>query len=171
MNETFRYLTIAFLIISLGIIRKSFKDNKKRSDETIIKQPRIYLNGGIFVTLVSTIINFLVPVLPTVSDETEILVFYIFSSIMIFSGILFIWYYVIWYIKLGKETFLYRSFWGGTKEFFYRDCTPVTRSARVDIYKDGKCIIKISLLIVNWYELSKRIEPEMNKYKEISNRD
>jgi len=108
------------------------------------------------IAIGGALITFIGPLLPTTSDrETMISVISVFTAMIVF-GLFFIWYYVIWEIKLDKSTFTYRNFFGKVKDYEYVMCTDVTRSARVDIYHDKKCIIRISALSPNWYALSKK---------------
>jgi hypothetical protein len=130
----------------------------------------LYFWSGILSALGFALIVLVGPLQPTSSNrETMVGVISMFAILMIFS-IIFVWYYVIWEIKLGKSTFKYRNIFGKVKEYEYVSCTYVTKSARVDIYHDKKCIIRISALSPNWYALSKRLEPNMDVYQKNMNK-
>src|SRR5690606_41886477 len=86
------------------------------------------------------------------------IIFYMFSIFMIVVGLILMWYYIAWEIKLESKGFTFRNFWGKSIEYPYHKCSSVTKSARIDIYYDKRIVIKISALSDNWYELSKKIE-------------
>lgn len=130
----------------------------------------MYFWGGILSAILFALIVIIGPLLPTTSDsETMFGVVSVFTTLMIFS-MMFVWYYVIWEIKLDKSTFTYRNFFGKLHEYEYLKCTSVTKSARVDIYHGKKCVIRISALSPNWYALSKRLEPNMEVYQKKMNK-
>jgi len=164
MEYVLRYVAIGLTILLIGFIRLGYKSKNIRQDN-LIKQPFLYFWGGILSAILFALIVVIGPLLPTTSDsETMFGVVSVFTTLMIFS-MTFVWYYVIWEIKLDKSTFTYRNFFGKVKEYEYVKCTDVTKSARVDIYHDKKCVIRISALSPNWYALSKKLEPNMEVYQ------
>ncbi|MBN2504688.1 MAG: hypothetical protein JXB20_05025, partial [Bacilli bacterium] len=109
MEYVLRYVTIGLTIILIGFIRLGYKSKKIRQDN-LIKQPFLYFWGGILSAILFALIVVIGPLLPTTSDsETIFGVVTVFTSLMIFS-MMFVWYYVIWEIKLNKSTFTYRNF-------------------------------------------------------------
>lgn len=169
MEYVLRYVTVGLTILLIGLIRLGYK-SKSITQDTLIKQPFLYFWGGILSAILFALIVIIGPLLPTTSDsETIIGVVSVFATLMIFS-MMFVWYYVIWEIKLDKSTFTYRNFLGKLHEYEYLKCTSVTKSARVDIYHDKKCIIRISALSPNWYALSKKLEPNMEVYHKKINK-
>jgi len=169
MEYVLRYVTIGLTIVLIGLIRLGYR-SKSISNENLIKQPLLYFWGGILSAILFALIVVIGPLLPTTSDsETMFGVVSVFTTLMIFS-MTFVWYYVIWEIRLEKSTFTYRNFFGKVKEYEYVKCTDVTKSARVDIYHGKKCVIKISALSPNWYALSKKLEPNMEVYHKKMNK-
>jgi uncharacterized membrane protein len=132
MEYVLRYVTIGLTIFLVGLIRLGYK-NKSVSKDSLIKQPILYFWSGILSAFGFALIVLVGPLQPTSSDrETMISVISMFAILMIFT-VIFVWYYVIWEIKLGKSTFTYRNFFGKVREYEYIECTTVTKSARVDI--------------------------------------
>ena len=169
MEYVLRYVTIGLTILLIGFIRLGYKGKNTEKDD-LIKQPFLYFWGGILSAILFALIVIIGPLLPTTSDsETMFGVVSVFTTLMIFS-MMFVWYYVIWEIKLDKSTFTYRNFFGKLHVYEYLKCTSATKSARVDIYHDKKCIIRISALSPNWYALSKRLEPNMEVYQKNMNK-
>jgi hypothetical protein len=169
MEYVLRYVTIGLTIFLIGLIRLGYK-SKSVSQDNLIKQPFLYFWSGILSAIGFALIVVIGPLQPTSSDrETMVGVISMFAILMIFS-IIFVWYYVIWEIKLDKTTFSYRNFLGKVRKYDYIACTYVTKSARVDIYHDKKCIIRISALSPNWYALSKKLEPNMEVYQKNMNK-
>jgi hypothetical protein len=169
MEHVLRYVTIGLTIVLIGLIRLGYK-NKRVSQENLIKQPLLYFWGGLIIAAGGALITFIGPLLPTSSDrETMISIVSVFT-VMILFGLAFVWYYVVWEVKLDKSTFAYRNFFGKVKEYDYVKCTSVTKSARVDIYHGKKCILRISSLSPNWYALSKKLEPNMELYQKNMNK-
>lgn len=169
MEYVLRYVTIGLTIVLIGLIRLGYKI-KSVSQDNLIKQPFLYFWGGIIISVGGALITFIGPLLPTSSDRETMLSVVSVFTVMIFFGLAFIWYYVIWEIKLDKTTFSYRNYFGKVRKYEYIRCTDVTKSARVDIYHDKKCIIKISALSPNWYALSKKLEPNMEVYQKNMNK-
>lgn len=169
MEYVLRYVTIGLTIFLIGLIRLGYK-SKSVSQDSLIKQPFLYFWGGMIISIGFAFFAILIPYLPTSSDRETVIAAIVFSIIMILFGLAFIWYYVIWEIKLDKTTFSYRNFFGKVRKYEYIRCTDVTKSARVDIYHDKKCIIRISALSPNWYALSKRLEPNMEVYQKNMNK-
>lgn len=169
MEHILRYVTIGLTIVLIGLIRLGYK-NKRISHENLIKQPFLYFWGGILSALLFALIVIVGPLLLTQSNsETMLGVAIVFSILMIFS-LMFVWYYVVWEVKLDRLTFAYRNFFGKVKVYDYVKCTSVTKSARVDIYHGKKCILRISALSPNWYALSKKLEPNMEIYQKNMNK-
>ena len=164
MEYVLRYVAIALTILILGLIRLGFK-SKKISSENIIKQPILYFWGGIFVSFGFSIFSFIVPFLPTSSDRETVYTIVVFCILMALYGSAFIWYYMVWEIKLDKTKFVYRDFFRKIKEFDYSMCSYSSEKAHVKIYQGDKCIIKISALTPNWYALPKRLKPNMEVYQ------
>jgi len=169
MEYVLRYVTIGLTILLIGLIRLGYK-SKSISQDSLIKQPFLYFWSGMFSALGFALIVIVVPLLPTTSDRETMNSFVIVFSILMIFSMLFVWYYIIWEIKLDKTTFSYRNFFGKVRKYEYIRCTDVTKSARVDIYHDKKCIIRISALSPNWYALSKRLEPNMEVYQKNMNK-
>lgn len=169
MEYVLRYVTIGLTIFLIGLIRLGYK-SKSVSQDSLIKQPFLYFWSGILSALGFALIVLVGPLQPTSSNrETMVGVISMFAILMILSMIL-VWYYVIWEIRLDKSTFTYRNFFGRVREYEYLKCTTVTKSARVDIYHEKKCIIRISALSPNWYSLSKRLQPNMEVHKKNMNK-
>ncbi|MDY0278837.1 MAG: hypothetical protein RBQ97_12215 [Acholeplasma sp.] len=169
MEYVLRYVTIGLTIFLIGLIRLGYK-SKSVSQDSLIKQPFLYFWSGMFSGLGFALLVIVVPLLPTTSDRETMNSFIIVFSILMIFSMLFVWYYIIWEIKLDKTTFSYRNFFGKVRKYEYIRCTDVTKSARVDIYHDKKCIIRISALSPNWYALSKRLEPNMEVYQKNMNK-
>jgi hypothetical protein len=169
MEYVLRYVTIGLTILLIGLIRLGYK-SKSVSQDSLIKQPFLYFWSGMFSALGFALIVIVVPLLPTTSDRETMNSFVIVFSILMIFSMLFVWYYIIWEIKLDKTTFSYRNFFGKVRKYEYIRCTDVTKSARVDIYHDKKCIIRISALSPNWYALSKKLEPNMEVYQKNMNK-
>ncbi len=163
MDELFRYITIGLTILTIWLFRIGFK-KKSITNSNIVKQPIMYFWGGLFVSIIFAVLIALLPILPTSSDLESKMLFNIFAVLMIIVGVLFIWYYIAWEIRLEAKGFTYKNFFGKSYDFLYIECTSVTKSARIDIYHKEKCVIKVSALSNNWYELSKRVEPNMDIY-------
>jgi hypothetical protein len=169
MEYVLRYVTIGLTILLIGLIRLGYK-SKSVSQDSLIKQPFLYFWSGMFSALGFALIVIVVPLLPTTSVRETMNSFVIVFSILMIFSMLFVWYYIIWEIKLDKTTFSYRNFFGKVRKYEYIRCTDVTKSARVDIYHDKKCIIRISALSPNWYALSKKLEPNMEVYQKNMNK-
>ncbi len=116
MEYVLRYVTIGLTILLIGLIRLGYK-SKSISQDSQIKQPFLYFWSGILSALGFALIVLVGPLQPTSSNrETMVGVISMFAILMIFS-IIFVWYYVIWEIKLGKSTFKYRNIFGKVKEY------------------------------------------------------
>ncbi|WP_052591382.1 DUF6560 family protein [Paracholeplasma brassicae] len=164
MDNVSRYIFIALTIFILGLMRYGYKA-KPKSNSNIIKQPLMILRGGIFVSIIFVILGISMPFLPTTGGVEILVMFFVLSILMTLFGITFIWYYIVWEIRIGDHEFIYRSMFGKSIQYEYTECKCVVTPARIDIYVDKKCILKISALSENWYELSNRIEPYMEKYQ------
>jgi len=164
MEYVLRYVTIGLTIVLIGLIRLGYR-SKRISNENLIKQPFLYFWSGMFSAFLFALNVIVVPLLPTTSDSETMGAFVVVFSILMLFSMLFVWYYVVWEIKLENSTYTYRNFFGKVKEYEYAKCTFVTKSARVDIYHEKKCIIRISALSPNWYALSKKLEPNMEVYQ------
>ena len=169
MEYVLRYVTIGLTILLIGLIRLGYK-SKSISHENLIKQPVIAFWGGMFSAFIFALIVIISPLLPTSSDSETVLVARIYFILAMIFSLILVWYYIIWEIKLDKTTFTYRNFLGKVRKYDYITCTYLTKSARVDIYYDKKCIIRISALSPNWHALSKRLEPDMEVYQKNMNK-
>lgn len=169
MEYALRYVAIGLTILILGLIRMGFKSKHIVSENTI-KQPILYFHGGVFTAIIGTLITFIGPLLPTSSDRETMLFAVTTISVVGSSGLLFVWYYIVWEIKLDKTKFVYRNFFGKVKVYNYAECTYTSEKAHVRIYQGDKCIIKISVLIPNWYSLPKRLKPNMEVYQKRMNK-
>ena len=169
MEYVLRYVAIGLTILIIGLIRLGFRSNKILSDN-IIKQPILYFWGGIFTAVIGVVIAFIGPFLPTSSDRDTMLFAVSSISIICASGLLFVWYFIFWEIKLDKSKFVFRNFFGRIEEYDYSECTYSSEEAHVKIYQGDKCIIKISALTPNWYSLPKRLKPNMEVYQKRMNK-
>lgn len=169
MEYVLRYVAIGLSILILGLIRLGFKSKKIISENTI-KQPILYFWGGIFTAVIGAVITFIGPLLPTSSDRKTMLFAVSTISLVCASGLLFIWYYISWEIKLDKTKFVYRNFFGRVEEFDYTECTYTSEKAYVKIYQRDKLITKISALTPNWYSLPRRLKPNMEVYQKNMNK-
>lgn len=165
MDSISRYITIGLTILLIGLFRYNFKKSIKDSKSSRVKQPRIYLFGGASVSIISIVLVLLLPFLPMTGDYTSIALIYIFFLLMIIIGLGFLWYYFIWEIQFECTKFTYRNLIGKLKTFEYKQCTQVTKSARIDVYFDGKRIVQLSALSNNWYKLIKHIKPNMHLHE------
>jgi hypothetical protein len=169
MEYVLRYVAIGLTILLIGLIRLGYKSKRILSENTI-KQPILYFWGGIFTAVIGAVITFIGPLLPTSSDRETMLFAVSTISLVCASGLLFIWYYIAWEIKLDKTKFVYRNFFRKVKEFDYSMCSYSSEKAYVKIYQGDKCIIKISALTPNWYSLPKKLKPNMEVYQKNMNK-
>lgn len=153
-------IIIIISISVLGLIIFFTKSNKSinASNNKIIKLPKMYFSGGIFISIVWLLFLIFLPYMPTLNTEEEILIAKIIFVILSLSGFIFAYYYLIWEIRLDDDEFSFRNWLGKNKVFKYDECLMVLKTSRIDIYCNNKRILKISDLYSNCDEMYNRIE-------------
>ncbi len=134
MEYVLRYVAIGLTILLIGLIGQGYR-NKSVPQDNLIKQPFLYFWGGIIISVGGALITFIGPLLPTSSDRKTMLFAGSTFSIVGASGLLFIWYYISWEIKLDKTKFVYRNFFRRVEEFDYNMCSYSSENAYVKIYQ------------------------------------
>lgn len=166
----FKYVFIALTIIVSTLIRKMLIRNKKKSSNLIIKQPKLYLYGGVisFVLFAITFAVLFIPLVPIAPHEPEDgYVLFGFITFLSFFSVGYIIYYINWSIILYDEYIVFTNIFGVKQTIEFKNCLVNVKSARIDVYnkKNEKKLFSVSMLSECWMDLANKMNPFVKESK------
>lgn len=166
----FKYVFIALTIIVSTLIRKMLISNKKKSSNSIIKQPKLYLYGGIisFVLFAITFAVLIIPLVPIAPHDPEDgYVVFGFITFLSFFSVGYIIYYINWSIVLYDEYIVFTNIFGIKQTIEFKNCLVDVKSARIDVYneKNKKKLFSVSMLSECWVNLANKMNPFVKESK------
>lgn len=143
------YLIYALPLTITAILLKIMMNHKKQqnhADETVIRQPYIYYEGGVIIVGLALLMAFMILILPFKNPFSEKIIAAIVICTFSLYGFIFIFMYLLWRIKVDKDGFIYTNYFNHSKTYRYEECRYYTQSAHTLIYYQNKIIIKIPYL-------------------------
>lgn len=149
---------LAFIGILGYVERKEKLDYLKQNTQlNIIKQPRYYFFVGISGLLIFVAISIIAFFFGEESEKIVWIALYVLFGSFEILCICFIVLQLNWRIEIREEEFTFRNSFRHSRTYKYNEVEVRELSRCTKFYKDGKHIVSISYLQMNWDALQKAI--------------
>ena len=141
----------------LLFIYRYIKDNNKNIHSKIIKQPKLYQQGGFIISFLGIILSLFIVFAGAIEQEDKLIaVIVLFAYTMI--GFILLLFYHTWAIKVFDTLFTFQPFIGKKRHYEFTQVRYYPQSAHKVIYGDDMKVIKIPYLSQDSHILIHKLE-------------
>jgi membrane protein YdbS with pleckstrin-like domain len=155
MNDYLHYISIPLIILVIGIF---FKNRKSDTQSNVIRQPKMYFYGGIFMAIIGSLLALLVGLFSTPENETETLVGILVLLGFAMIGVALIYWSFNWKIEITEDDLVFRSGFKKKKTFRIKDLAYDSNNSKSDLYIGDQLVLSVTVMMENYDLISKTIK-------------